>query len=134
MFRKENENTLNHHDALIALQSSVLSKRVKKTMFYDEIEEMSGKDVSVSLLNGNDTVSGIMFNLKQANALSDCSLERIQKINGIRKVEKGTYTVCSEDNSSLVPVHYVEVTFDDNYPTTLFNMRRVGGLIDIALA
>lgn len=134
MFKKTNKELLNHHDALIALQSAVLSKRVRKTMFYDDIEEMNGKEVSVSLLNGENSVYGIMFNLKTEDALNEHSINKVEKIVGIRRVEKGSYTVTGEDYVSKVPVYYVEVTFDGVYPTTKSNMQRVAGIIDMALA
>lgn len=130
---QQGDSLLEHRDALIALQTNVDSKKVKKTFAYSDFEEMVGNDLSISLLCEEGQVGGIMFNLKKNDALKNQNLTKVQNITGIRKVEKSSYRVANETNTGYDDVNCVEVLFDRYYPTTAFNIRRIAGIIDMAL-
>lgn len=130
---KQGDALLEHKDALVALQTAVDSKKVKKTFTHSDFEEMKGKDLSISLINSGDKIGGIMFNLKNPDAIKKEDLRKVEGLSGIMAVESDEYAVANELNTGKDEVYCIEIRFDGFYPTTAYNMRRIAGIIDIAL-
>lgn len=130
---EQGDSLLQHKDALIALQTAVDSKKVRKTFTHSDFEEMVGEDLSISLVNCGDKIKGIMFNLKKGNVIDESHLNKIRGLNGIVRVDEDSYTVSNEANNGYEQIRCVEVVFDKSYPTTAYNMRRIAGIIDLTL-